>query len=169
MGTLTALIDLLHDVDEKCRRYAAMALCNLATDPQIQIDIAKLGGMSPLIRVASDYGTEASRYASMAIGSCVNTRRTYFNSSLSSANLAVCRQNRAPLVNLGALTPLATMASSKNIECQRASSLAIYNLSCLAANHIPMMKADIVTSLSNLSRNDDLESKRYRFTLYRKE
>ena len=120
-----------------------MALTNLTNNSSNQVLVAKLGGLTPLIALASNQN-ESSRYAAMAL-----------------ANLAANRQNRAAVVTLGGLKPLNMMIHSGKIDIQRAAALALYNLSCNSANHIAMIKAEIVTGIAVLGKVLDLECKRY--------
>ena len=76
-----------------CKQYCAMALGNLAAEPDNHMDIVKLGGIDALVRFlkssAADQNLDSGKYAAFAL-----------------SNLAANVHNRKQIVEQGAVEPL---------------------------------------------------------------
>ena len=64
---LQALVLVAKDADIECRRYATIALCNLANSPQTQVQVIVHGGLAPIMAMANADDIDCQRQAIMAI------------------------------------------------------------------------------------------------------
>ena len=81
------MVRLMSSNDVDCQRSAAMAICNLATDPLSRQHLVQNGGLRPLIRLLLSPSVDAQKYAAMAL-----------------CNLATNGDNQVAIVRLGGLS-----------------------------------------------------------------
>jgi Armadillo/beta-catenin-like repeat len=111
-ATATSVADSEHL--ELSQRYAAMALCNLATLPENQLHVVKQGGLAPLVALASlqqqDSTTTTATSSSSANSSAIKRNELSLYAAMALSNVACHRQNRTAVVEAGALKPLCMLA-----------------------------------------------------------
>jgi Armadillo/beta-catenin-like repeat len=99
---------------ELSQRYAAMALCNLATLPENQLHVVKQGGLAPLVALASlqQHDSSSTTATSATSSSSSTTKRNELSlyAAMALSNVACHRQNRTAVVEAGALVPLCMLA-----------------------------------------------------------
>eukprot|EP00953_Heterococcus_sp_UTEX-ZZ885_P035587 18364-Heterococcus_DN1.PRE.6 len=100
---------------ELSQRYAAMALCNLATLRENQLHVVKQGGLAPLVALASLQQHDNSTTINSTTGTTATSSVTKSNelslyAAMALSNVACHRQNRTAVVEAGALKPLCMLA-----------------------------------------------------------
>ena len=60
------------DVDAETRRYASIALCNLAMHPNTQVQVVVHGGLGPILKMLQEDDIDSQRHALMALANIVS-------------------------------------------------------------------------------------------------
>lgn len=66
------MIMVAKDVDPETRRYASIALCNLAMQPNTQVQVVVHGGLGPIVKMLLEDDIDSQRHALMAITNVVS-------------------------------------------------------------------------------------------------
>lgn len=111
-GAVPVLIEFMRngENDIVARQYCAMALGNLAAEPENHMEIVKSEGIDALIAVLKSEDVEGGRYAAFAL-----------------SNLAANANHRERIVEENAVPALVALACSEDINAQRQGKY----LSCL--------------------------------------
>eukprot|EP00753_Platysulcus_tardus_P011177 PLAT3273.9.p1 GENE.PLAT3273.9~~PLAT3273.9.p1 ORF type:complete len:3983 (+),score=2360.32 PLAT3273.9:40-11988(+) len=147
VGTLGALLQLLDRADGSTasKRFAAMALTNLATHASAQLEIARARNLPKLVAAASHSESEVRRYAAMALANLSSSPDVW-------PEMMSGRRTIAVLVKL---------VTSPVLESSRAAALALYNLS-IRLEHLPSLAlAGAGPALIAAAGQGDLELRRH--------
>ena len=142
-GALGHLIDALGSTDTLCRRFAAMAMSNLASNDESdesKIRIVRELGVNPLISIVKNQLDEKSQQHALA---CL-------------ANLAFCHEIQGDLIGSGCAEISMIYIKSSDLDIRRASLLSISNFASNNASHATLEKCDIKEVIKNLECNDRL-------------
>ncbi|RYG69479.1 hypothetical protein EON64_02585 [archaeon] len=103
-GAVPVLIEFMRngENDIVARQYCAMALGNLAAEPENHMEIVKSEGIDALIAVLKSEDVEGGRYAAFAL-----------------SNLAANANHRERIVEENAVPALVALACSEDINAQR--------------------------------------------------
>jgi hypothetical protein len=110
-GTIPILIEYMknNEGDVVAKQYCAMALGNLAAEPENHMEIVKSEGIDALITVLRSEDIEGGRYAAFGL-----------------SNLAANANHRERIVEEGAVACLVSLACCEDINAQRQGSSFIH-------------------------------------------
>ena len=108
-GTLQPLIDYIKDENSDLigRQYCAMAIGNLAAEPENHEEVVKLEGIDALMTLLKTEDVESGRYSAFAL-----------------SNLAANANHRQQIVDEGGPAALVALACCEDINAQRQSLAA---------------------------------------------
>lgn len=141
-GTIPTLINIMKDTDSDiiCRQYCAMALGNLAAEPNNHLEIVKCDGIESLLAVLRTEDIDAGRYAAFAL-----------------ANIGANSTYRERIVELGAIPSLISLACSEDINAQRQALAGLRSICIAPEFRAVVVREGIMDPLVLLSRVEDIE------------
>eukprot|EP00814_Leptocylindrus_danicus_P009478 CAMPEP_0116018954 /NCGR_PEP_ID=MMETSP0321-20121206/8948_1 /TAXON_ID=163516 /ORGANISM="Leptocylindrus danicus var. danicus, Strain B650" /LENGTH=3722 /DNA_ID=CAMNT_0003489431 /DNA_START=23 /DNA_END=11192 /DNA_ORIENTATION=- len=138
------------------RQYCAMAIGNIAADPNSHDDIVELGGIKALVSLLSrsisatthcstedstnDVDIDGGRCAAFAL-----------------SNLAANSNYRQQIVDEGAITPLVSLACCDDVNAQRHALAALRGICIEPKCRIGVVQLGIIDPLILISRSDDMD------------
>ena len=132
------------EFDLMTRQYCAMALGNLAADPENHENIVKLGGVVALILLlrygANEQDFDSARYASFAL-----------------ANLAANSHYRKIIVDEGAIEPLILISCFDDLNVQRHAMSVLRGLCITYEYRSLVVEKGILDPLVLMARTDNIE------------
>lgn len=140
-GVLEPLISFVKedDADMIVRQYSAMALGNLAAEPENHDEIVKLGGINALVTLLKASDIESGRYAAFAL-----------------SNLAANANLRDDVVLSGAVPALIALACCEDFNVQRQSLSCVRGLCITPAYRVQVVRDGFMDPLVLMARTDDM-------------
>ena len=126
------------DSDFMGRQYCAMALGNLAAEPENHEDIVKLDGINSLISLLKSEEVEASRYAAFAL-----------------SNLAANANHRQQIVDEGAIDSLIQVACCEDPNAQRQALAALRGICISPQYRVQCVRLGVLDPLALMSRTEE--------------
>ena len=141
-GVLEPIINFIQDdeADLIVRQYAAMALGNLAAEPDNHDEIIKLDGLVALVTLLKAGDAESGRYAAFAL-----------------SNIAANANHRNSIVSSGALPALVALACCEDSNAQRQSLSCVRGLCITPAYRIQVVREGFMDPLVLMARTDDTD------------
>lgn len=141
-GVLELIIHFIRDDDADIivRQYAAMALGNLAAEPDNHDEIIKLDGIDALVTLLKTCDIESGRYAAFAL-----------------SNIAANANYRDDIVSSGALPALVAVACCEDFNVQRQSLSCIRGLCITPAYRVRTVRAGFMDPLVLMARTDSID------------
>lgn len=139
-GVLEPIIKFIQDDDADMivRQYSAMALGNLAAEPDNHDDIAKLDGIKALVTLLKASDIESGRYAAFAL-----------------SNLAANANLRDDVVLAGAVPALVALACCEDFNVQRQSLSCVRGLCITPGYRVQVVRDGFMDPLVLMARTDD--------------
>lgn len=126
------------------RQYCAMALGNLAADPENHSNIAMIGGIEALMILlklgAKEQDLESGRFAAFSL-----------------SNLAANSNYRKQIVDEGAIEPLILLACSDDYNVQRQALAALRGICISSEYRVVAVEAGILDPLVLMARSENVE------------
>ena len=118
-GSIPVLVAYIKNADADIvgKQYCAMALGNLAAEPENHMEILKSSGIEALISLLKTEDVEAGRYAAFAL-----------------SNLAANANHREKIVEEGGVACLVSLACSEDINAQRQAMSGLRGL-CISPEY----------------------------------
>jgi Armadillo/beta-catenin-like repeat len=141
-GALEPMIALIvnEETDLIVRQYCAMAIGNLAAEPDNHEDIVKMDGIAALILLLRAEDTESGRYAAFAL-----------------SNLAANANHREQIATEGGIPALVGLACCEDINAQRQALAALRGMCITPGYRIQVIRDGFLDPLVLMARTDDME------------
>lgn len=141
-GVLTTLITYTADNKNDLigRQYCAMAIGNLAAEPEIHEEIVHSEGIHALMCLLKTEDIESGRYAAFAL-----------------SNLAANANHRAAIVDHGAAAALVALACCDDINAQRQALSALRGLCITAAYRETVVQEGILDPIVLMARTEEID------------
>ncbi|CAM9299409.1 unnamed protein product, partial [Discosporangium mesarthrocarpum] len=141
-GVLEPLIKLIKEdsADLIVRQYCAMAIGNLAAEPDNHDEIVKLDAIDALITLLKASDVESGRYAAFAL-----------------SNLAANANHREQILSEDAVPALVALACCEDFNVQRQTLSCVRGLCITPAYRVQVVRDGFLDPLVLMARTDDLE------------
>lgn len=127
------------DSDVVSRQYCAMALGNLAAEPDNHLEIVKSDGIEAFLAVLRTDDVDAGRYAAFGL-----------------ANIGANANHRDRIVELGSVPNLISLACSEDINAQRQALAGLRSICIAPEFRAVVVREGIMDPLVLLSRVEDV-------------
>jgi hypothetical protein len=127
------------DSDVIARQYCAMALGNLAAEPDNHLEIVKSDGIEAFLAVLKTEDVDAGRYSAFGL-----------------ANIGANANHRDRIVELGAVPHLISLACSEDVNAQRQALAGLRSICISPEFRAVVVREGIMDPLVLLSRVEDI-------------